>query len=147
MYRHAKGIELEKYQIRPENRGFKKAFVGLCAFSVFTLGGFPNLRSIEDNIQEKAIYVSQKAGYVAFGPDLTLDNYKGGWEPHTITKEDGVSPVWKISKGCTREKGFSSEIWRNLILAYNQERGISTDVVHLNDRIWIPKGCDYPAGK
>jgi len=82
-----------------------------------------------------------------FTTDAKFNDYKGKWEPYTVKLEDGKSPVWKVSRKCTKELGANSEHWREQIKEYNKDKEIDGKKIdlakplHVGDRFYVPADC------
>jgi len=77
-----------------------------------------------------------------FTADAKFNDYKGKWKPYTVKPEDGKSPVWKVSRKCTKELGANSEHWREQIKKYNKNQKIDlTKPIHVGDMFYVPADC------
>jgi len=102
--------------------------------------------------------IDKKIGKITdsiFVADAQFRDYKGVWEPYTVKSEDGMSPIWKVSRQCTRELGANSEHWREQIKKYNKDKKIDgkkidlTKPLEVGDSFYVPKdcGCSAPSKK
>ena len=123
-----------------ENRfGIKQAALSAAIGSALVSGLYTTDigRKTKDYAEGKAI-----GAYELFLGDPKFSNYKGKWESYTVQSEDGISPIWKAARSCTKKLGANSEHWRNQIMDYNKNQGIDlAKPIHVGNRFYVPADC------
>jgi hypothetical protein len=124
---------------------FQKTLGGLTLATGIALFGIQNYDEIGRTLQKTTNYVERKVNKVSdsiFIADAKFNDYKGEWEPYTVQPEDGKSPIWKVSRKCTKELGANSEHWREQIKKYNKSQKIElTKPLQVGNRFYVPIDC------